>query len=193
MILKPNAPFTWSSGWKSPIYCDNRLILSYPSLRTNVKQHLVNLVENDDQQVDAIVGVATAGIPHATLLADELNMPLAYVRSSAKKHGTENKIEGHLETGQNVVVIEDLISTGGSSLKAIETIREKGCKVHKLAAIFTYGFDVAAQSFNEQDVPVQTLTDYNILLDVAIAEGYVSEAQLDTLQQWRADPANWGD
>ncbi len=191
VVFNPQKPFTWSSGWRSPIYCDNRLLLSYPEIRNRVKDQLSKIVQ-DPKKPDAVVGVATAGIPHASLVADTLNLPLAYVRSKPKKHGTENKIEGHLGANQQVVVIEDLISTGGSSMAAIETVREAGCSIQKLCAIFTYEFDHAAKLFRDNDIGVETLSDYPTLLEIAREKGYVPQNAMETLEQWRSDPANWG-
>jgi len=192
VVFNPQNPFTWSSGIKSPIYCDNRLLLSYPELRQAVKNALASVVEQADPRIDAVAGVATAGIPHATMIADQLALPLAYVRSSPKKHGTGNKVEGRLEKGQNVAVIEDLISTGGSSMSAIDTVREIGCRVSKVTAIFSYDFDRAIQRFEDNGVKVETLTNYSILTEVAQEKGYIPESAFDTLEAWRADPDSWG-
>lgn len=192
VILNPEKPFTWSSGWKSPIYCDNRLILSYPEIREQLKHELTNACQNISEDLDAIVGVATAGIPHATLVADSLNLPLVYVRSSPKAHGTENKVEGRLKKGQRVVVIEDLISTGRSSISVVEALREIGCQVQKLTAIFTYEFDRASSLFRDHSLHVDTLTNYSVLIKVAKEKGYIPESAMETLNEWRADPKNWG-
>ena len=166
-------------------------MLSHPGIRTNVKQHLVKFVENELESIDAVAGVATAGIPYAALIADELDLPMAYVRSSAKKHGTENKVEGRVEAGQRVLVIEDLISTGGSSLVAVDTLRNSGCRVNTVCAVFTYGFDIAEKQFHDKEVTVHTLTDYHALLEVAVEKQYIGKEVLGTLKQWRNDPENW--
>lgn len=192
VVLNPQNPFTWSSGIKSPIYCDNRLLLSFPTIRESVKSVLVDISSNTGNQIDAIAGVATAGIPHATLVADELNLPLAYIRSSPKKHGTENKVEGKLEKGQNVIVIEDLISTGGSCMSAVETIQEMGCNVIKVAAIFSYEFDKAHSSFEQSNIPLETVTQYSILAQVAKEKGYIPADDFAKLEEWRANPETWG-
>lgn len=192
VILSPNDPFTWSSGWKAPIYCDNRILLAYPEARSFIKRQFLFYLQKESQKVNAIAGVATAGIPHATMVADELGLPMVYVRSSKKEHGTENKVEGKLEKGQNVFVIEDLISTGGSSLKAIDTIREANCQVGRLLAVFTYGFDIAEKTFEEKDVPVTTLCNYSTLLDVALEQNYVSSNEVELLENWRKKPDIWG-
>lgn len=191
VVFNPQKPFSWSSGWKSPIYCDNRLLLSYPAIRNSIRDQLSAIVQKP-YKPDAIVGVATAGIPHASLVADVLDLPLAYVRSKPKEHGTENKVEGSLAKGQQVVIIEDLISTGGSSMAAIEAVQETGCTVQKLCAIFTYEFDHAAKLFQDKGIRVETLSNYPTLLEIALKEGYIPQDAMETLQQWRSDPANWG-
>ena len=190
--LRPNDPFTWSSGWKSPIYCDNRLSLSYPDIRTFVKNSLAAKIKELFPGVEAIAGVATAGIPQGALVADLLHLPFIYVRSKPKGHGMENLIEGKPVPGQKAVVIEDLISTGGSSLKAIEALRQGNITVLGLGAIFTYGFTVAEQNFREADVEFFTLSNYSILLEEAVKNAYINESQLVSLQEWNKDPGNWG-
>ena len=189
--LQPANPFTWASGWKSPFYCDNRKTLSYPSLRNFVKIEITRLILERFGQVDAIAGVATGAIPQGALVADALNLPFVYVRSTPKDHGLENLIEGNLRPGQRVVVIEDLISTGGSSLKAVEAIQKDGCEVIGMAAIFTYGFPIAVQKFEEAGVKLITLSNYNAVLEEALSTNYITDADMATLQEWRKDPAAW--
>jgi orotate phosphoribosyltransferase len=189
--LQPSNPFTWASGWKSPFYCDNRKTLSYPALRNFVKVEIARLVLEKFGQVDAIAGVATGAIPQGALVADELNLPFVYVRSSPKDHGLENLIEGELRPGMKVVVIEDLVSTGGSSLKAVEAIRRDGCEVIGMIASFTYGFDVAVNAFKQAGVNLVTLTNYEAVLETALKTNYISEADVEVLQTWRKDPAHW--
>ncbi|MCP9613079.1 orotate phosphoribosyltransferase [Coprobacter tertius] len=189
--LQPSNSFTWASGWKSPIYTDNRRTLSYPILRTFIKVELARLIMENFGEVEAIAGVATGAIAQGALVADILGLPYVYVRSSPKDHGLENLIEGNLMPGQKVVVIEDLISTGGSSLKAVEAIRKAGCEVIGMAAIFTYGFPVAVERFKEANVKLMTLSNYNAILETALETNYISEEDLETLQEWRTDPANW--
>lgn len=182
--LRPDDPFTWASGIKSPIYTDNRVALAYPGVRNLIRDGLAELTQQYDN-VDAVVGVATAGIPHAALVGDKLGIPMAYVRSSAKSHGRQNRIEGRLQKGDRVIVIEDLISTGGSSLEAVEALREAGVVVVATLAIFTYGFDAAANRFAEAKCPLQTLSDYPTLIAVAKQNGSVNDSQLLALSQWR--------
>lgn len=189
--LQPANPFTWASGWKSPIYCDNRKTLSYPSLRNFVKIEISRLILEKFGQVDAIAGVATGAIPQGALVADELNLPFVYVRSKPKDHGLENLIEGELRPGMKVVVIEDLVSTGGSSLKAVEALRQNGCEVIGMVASFTYGFQVAVEAFKAANVKLLTLTNYEAVLKVALATDYIAEEDIEVLQAWRKDPANW--
>ena len=189
--LQPANPFTWASGWKSPIYCDNRKTLSYPSLRNFVKIEISRLILEKFGQVDAIAGVATGAIPQGALVADELNLPFVYVRSKPKDHGLENLIEGELRPGMKVVVIEDLVSTGGSSLKAVEALRKNGCEVIGMVASFTYGFDVAVKAFKEANVELVTLTNYEAVLKTALETAYIAEEDVEVLQAWRQDPANW--
>jgi orotate phosphoribosyltransferase len=190
--LQPQKPFTWASGWKSPIYCDNRLTLSYPRVRTYIRQEFARIIEKEFGSPDLIAGVATGAIAHGALVAEALDLPFAYVRSAAKEHGMGNLIEGHVEKGNSVVIIEDLISTGGSSLKAVEALREAGCEVKGMVGIFTYGFEAAEASFEKAHCKLITLSDYENLLKTAIAEQYISEKDLATLTNWRIDPANWG-
>ena len=190
--LQPANPFTWASGWKSPFYCDNRKTLSYPTLRSFVKIELARVIQENFGNVDAIAGVATGAIPQGALVADLLNLPFVYVRSTPKDHGLENMIEGDLRPGMKVVVVEDLVSTGKSSLKAVDTIRQNGCEVIGMVASFSYGFDVATQAFKKADVKLITLTNYDAVLDVALKTGYIDESELPLLHEWRKDPANWG-
>ena len=185
--LQPDNPFTWASGWKSPFYCDNRKTLSYPSLRNFVKLELSRLIMENFPECDAIAGVATGAIPQGALVADELNLPFVYVRSKPKDHGLENLIEG----GMRVVVVEDLISTGGSSLKACEAIRRDGCEVIGMVASYTYGFDVAKEAFKAANVQLLTLTNYEAVVEAAVATGYIQRADVEVLNTWRKDPAHW--
>ena len=189
--LSPAEPFTWASGWRSPIYCDNRITLSHHEIRSFIKQELVNAIAENFSGVNAIAGVATAGIAQGALVADVMQLPYAYVRPEPKKHGMKNQIEGKMPTGSKVVVIEDLISTGGSSLKAIEALREEGFEVLGLAAIFTYGFDLASQQFAAANCKMITLSNYDALIKVAIDLKYVDENMLDDLSAWRRDPSAW--
>ena len=190
--LQPTNPFTWASGWKSPFYCDNRKTLSYPSLRNFVKVEISRLILEKFGQVDAIAGVATGAIAQGALVADALGLPFVYVRSSKKDHGMENLVEGFLEEGKKVVVVEDLISTGGSSLKAVAALRnEKKCNVLGMVAIFTYGFPIAQEQFAAANVELTTLSNYEAVLKLALDTNYISEEMLPTLQEWRKDPANW--
>lgn len=189
--LQPNDPFTWASGWKSPFYCDNRKIPSFPDLRTFVKLQLVHTVLAHFPEADAVAGVATGAIAQGALVADTLNMPFVYVRSKAKDHGMRNLIEGELAPGAKVVVVEDLISTGGSSLKAVAALREAGYEVVGMVASYTYGFPVAAQAFADAGVRLETLTDYDHVVAQALATGYIAETDVELLHEWRKDPANW--
>lgn len=189
--LNPIEPFTWTSGWRSPIYCDNRVTLSHHVIRTYIKQELVNAIRKNFGTVTAIAGVATAGIAQGALVAEAMQLPYAYVRPEPKKHGMKNQIEGQLPAGSKVVVIEDLISTGGSSLKAIEALREEGFNVLGLAAIFTYGFDLASQQFENANCKMITLCDYNALLKVAVELDYINVNILDDLSAWRSNPSQW--
>ena len=189
--LQPDSPFTWASGWHSPIYTDNRKTLSYPEIRSFINVELTRLIEENFSDVDAVAGVATGAIAQGALVADLMGKPYVYVRSSPKDHGLENLIEGNLLPGQKVVVIEDLISTGGSSLKAVEAIRKAGCEVIGMVAIFSYGFPQAEEAFTQAGVRLLTLSNYNAMLDAALSTGYIHEKDLETLRQWRKDPANW--
>ncbi|MBE6255236.1 MAG: orotate phosphoribosyltransferase [Prevotella sp.] len=190
--LQPTNPFTWASGWKSPFYCDNRKTLSYPELRSFVKLETARIILERFPEVDAIAGVATGAIPQGALVADALAKPFVYVRSKPKDHGLENLIEGELKPGMKVVVVEDLISTGGSSLKAVEAIRMNGCNVIGMVAAYTYGFAVAEQAFKEAKVTLVTLTNYEAVVAEALATGYIKESDVKLLNEWRRDPANWG-
>ena len=189
--LQPEIPFVWASGWNSPIYTDNRKTLSYPDIRSFIKVELCRLIMENFTDVDAIAGVATGAIAQGALVADTLGLPYVYVRSPPKNHGLENLIEGNLLPGQKVVVIEDLISTGGSSLKAVEAIRNAGCEVVGMAAIFTYGFPVAEEAFKNANVTLCTLSNYNSMLEAALVSGYIKDGDIETLKEWRKDPANW--
>ena len=189
--LQPENPFVWASGWNSPIYTDNRRTLSYPEVRTFIKVELCRVIMENFGEVDAIAGVATGAIAQGALVAETLGLPYVYVRSAPKDHGLENLIEGNLKPGQKVVVIADLISTGGSSLKAVEAIRNAGCEVIGMAAIFTYGFPVAARKFKSAQVELITLSNYNAMLETALETNYIKPEDLETLQEWRKDPASW--
>ena len=189
--LQPNNPFTWASGWLSPFYCDNRKTLSYPELRNYVKLELVHKVLECFPEAEVVAGVATGAIAQGALVADELNLPFVYVRSKPKDHGLENLIEGDLKPGMKVVVIEDLISTGGSSLKAVEAIRSNACEVIGMVASYTYGFPVAENAFREANVRLETLTDYEHVVAEALATGYISEHDLEVLHDWRQAPDKW--
>jgi orotate phosphoribosyltransferase len=189
--LQPEQPFTWASGWKSPIYCDNRKTLSYPQIRTFIRQQFVSLINEKFATPDVIAGVATGGIAIGALVAQEMGLPFIYIRSEAKKHGLTNMIEGELTSGQNVVVIEDLISTAGSSLKAVEALREKGANVKGMVAIFTYGFDVANEKLKEANCITNSLCDYNTLIEVALKHEYINESDLESLKNWRENPSGW--
>ncbi len=189
--LNHEKPFTWSSGWKSPIYCDNRLSLSYPDVRSYIKRCLAQAIRENFPKVDVIAGVATAGVPQGALVADELQLPFIYVRPKPKDHGMENLIEGKLEKGQSVVLIEDLISTGGSSLKSATALRDAGANVAGMAAIFTYGFDTAEKNFEKENVRLVCLSDFNHLLQEALQKKFITEEQLIYIKAWRLDPASW--
>ena len=189
--LQPDNPFTCASGWNSPIYTDNRMTLSYPETRSFIKTELVRTILENFTDVDAVAGVATGAIAQGALVADQLNLPYVYVRSTPKDHGLENLIEGNLKPGQRVVVIEDLISTGSSSLKAVEAIRNAGCEVVGMVALFTYGFPVAEDNFRKAGVKLITLSNYNAMLEAALETEYIQESDIDTLKEWRKDPANW--
>jgi len=191
--IKLNAtdPFTWASGWKSPIYCDNRMSLSYPEVRTYIKEALCKVIAEKYPNAEAIAGVATAGIPQGALVAEAMGLPFVYVRSKPKGHGMENMIEGKVTPGQKVVVIEDLISTGGSSLKASQDLINAEFEVLGMAAIFTYGFPLADQNFEKAQIDLVTLSDYEAMLPIAVSEGYLTEDQVQSLREWREEPSSW--
>ncbi|GAB6395423.1 MAG: orotate phosphoribosyltransferase [Bacteroidales bacterium] len=189
--LQPTNPFTWASGWKSPIYCDNRKTLSYPAVRTFIKLELARVVSEKYDNAEAIAGVATGAIPQGALVADLLGLPFVYIRSTPKDHGLENLIEGELKTGSKVVILEDLVSTGSSSLKAVEAVRNFGCDVIGMVAVFTHGFPIAAKRFKEAKVPLVALSDYDAVIEEALRTDYISPSEIATLQEWRKDPANW--
>jgi orotate phosphoribosyltransferase len=190
--LSPNAPFTWTSGWKSPIYSDNRLSLSHPHVRNFIKTSLGELVKSEFPEAQAIIGVATAGIAPGALVADEVNLPFGYVRSEAKKHGMGKQVEGDIKPGQKVVVVEDLVSTGKSSLQAIQSLREFGCEVLGMVSIFTYGFDAAKLAFDEAQCPYFSLSNYNVLVEVAASKNLIEPEQMSVLAEWRKNPDTWG-
>ncbi|RZK54294.1 MAG: orotate phosphoribosyltransferase [Pedobacter sp.] len=190
--LQPNNPFTWASGWKSPIYCDNRITLSHPSVRTYIRQKLAQLIQEEYGAVDVIAGVATAGIPQGVLVAQELGLPFIYVRAKAKEHGTGSLIEGEIIEGQRVVVIEDLISTGKSSLQAVDALRAAGLSVAGLVAIFTYGFDKADENFAAAKCRYSTLSNYSALIDYAAEHSFIAQNDIKLLSKWRENPAEWG-
>ncbi len=189
--LQPNDPFTWASGWKSPFYCDNRKTLSYPALRTYVKLELTHAILEHFPEAEVIAGVATGAIPQGALVADALGLPFVYIRNKPKDHGLENLIEGELPQGSKVVVVEDLISTGGSSLKAVEAVRKSGIEVIGMVASYTYGFPVAQKAFEDAQVRLITLTDYEHVVAQALETGYIAESDVALLNEWRKDPANW--
>ena len=189
--LQPQNPFTWASGWKSPFYCDNRKTLSFPEVRSYVKLELVHTILANFPEATAVAGVATGAIAQGAMVADELNLPFCYVRSKPKDHGMGNLIEGELPVGSKVVVVEDLISTGGSSLKAVEALRQAGYEVVGMVASYTYGFPVAAKAFADAGVELQTLTDYDHVVEQALATGYIAESDVELLHEWRKDPANF--
>lgn len=189
--LNPSIPFLWASGWKSPIYCDNRIILSFPAIRNFIKEEFSKQIESIYGKPDVIAGVATGAIGIGMLVADELGLPFVYVRPEPKKHGRQNQVEGFLQKGQNVVVVEDLISTGNSSLQAVEALKEAGVSVKGMLAIFTYGFEVARKNFESAGVQLHTLSDYNNLLKLAVEKSYITEDELLALQEWRLNPENY--
>ena len=189
--LRPDEPFEWASGWKSPIYCDNRKTLSYPRIRTFIRQEIVKAIDENFGRPDVIAGVATGGIAQAAIVAQELGLPLVYVRPKTKSHGAKNQIEGVLESGQSVIVIEDLVSTGNSSLIAVDALRESGCIVKGMVSIFSYGFDVARQNFLDHKCPLVTLSDYSALLEKAKAANFIQEADIESLNNWRENPSEW--
>ncbi|HAH35936.1 MAG TPA: orotate phosphoribosyltransferase [Algoriphagus sp.] len=189
--LQPEKPFTWASGWKSPIYCDNRLSLSFPAVRDLIKENLVKSIQHFYPEAEAIAGVATAGIPQGALIANDLKLPFIYVRSKPKGHGMENMIEGKVTPGQKVVVVEDLVSTGGSSLKAVQDLKNAGFEVMGMVAIFSYGFSVADDNFEEAGIKLVVLSNYEAMLPRAVEKKYISDEVLKSLETWRKDPANW--
>ncbi len=191
VILRPNNPFTWSSGWNSPIYCDNRLTLRFPEIRKKISKAFIEVIEKEFPDVEVITGTATAGIPHAAWVAENLDKPLAYVRSKAKAYGLGNQIEGGVDKGQSTIVIEDLISTGGSAMSVIDALKFIGADIRGVLTIFTYGFDKANERFEEAGIPVYSLTDYSTLIEVAVEKGYIKEEDLEQLNRWRANPEKW--
>jgi orotate phosphoribosyltransferase len=190
--LNPAKPFTWASGWLSPIYCDNRITLSYPHVRSVIRDEYVRIIKSNYPDIEAVTGVATGAIAQGALVAGELALPFAYVRSAQKEHGLKNLIEGELSVNQKVVVIEDLVSTGGSSLKAVNALREAGCVVLGLVAIFSYNFDIAVENFSKAGCELNTLCNYSILLEEALETGYINEKDVPLLNQWRENPGVWG-
>ena len=191
IILQPNDPFKWAAGWNSPIYCDNRKILSFPEIRTFIRTSLASLVKNHYKGSNVIAGVATAGIPHGALVAEELGLPFIYVRSKAKEHGKQNQIEGYFEEGQSVILIEDLISSGKSSLEAVSALRKAGMNVKGIVSIFSYGFEKAKQNFENANSEYISLCDFENLLPQALKTNYITESELPLLQEWRKDPSVW--
>jgi orotate phosphoribosyltransferase len=189
--LNPSDPFQWASGWKSPIYCDNRVTLSYPPVRIFLKEEIAKIVEREFGKPDVIAGVATGAIAIGMLVAQELGVPFVYVRPEAKKHGRKNQVEGHLESGQNVVVIEDLISTGASSLNAVDALKEAGAVVKGMVAIFSYGFNIAKENFKNKNINLVTLSNYENLLEQALESNYISKNELITLHEWSREPSTW--
>jgi len=191
IILEPTKPFKWASGWLSPIYCDNRVTLSFPEIRDYIKEAFASTIRSTFGVPDLIAGVATGAIAQGALVADLMELPFIYIRSSAKAHGRKNMVEGRLNPGQKVVVVEDLVSTGGSSLKAVDTILEAGGEVTGMAAIFSYGFQVAEERFRQSGIRLETLTDYTTMIRMAIDSGYIREEQAEMLDQWRSNPSEW--
>ena len=189
--LQPDKPFIWASGWNSPIYCDNRVTLSYPKIRTFIRQLFSEEIAQNYAKPDVIAGVATGGIAHGALVAEELGLPFIYVRTDSKKHGLGNQIEGRIEKGQSVVVIEDLISTGGSSLNAVDALRSAGAQVKGLISIFTYDFKVSQEAFKKAKCPYTSLCNYHILIEQALKANFINEDEMLSLEKWREDPANW--
>jgi orotate phosphoribosyltransferase len=189
--LNPTTPFLWASGWKSPIYCDNRLTLSFPAIRNYIRDEFSKNIEKQFGKPDVIAGVATGAIGIGILVAESLGLPFVYVRPEPKKHGRQNQVEGFLQSGQNVVVVEDLISTGNSSLLAVEALRNEGANVKGMAAIFNYGFDVATKNFKNANLDLYTLSDYENLLNLAVEKMYITEKEEITLSKWRKNPAKW--
>lgn len=191
IILQPNNPFKWAAGWNSPIYCDNRKTLSYPEIRTYIKQGLAAIVKNHFKGANVIAGVATAGIPHGALVAEELGLPFIYVRSKVKEHGKQNQIEGYFQEGQSVILVEDLISSGKSSLNSAQVLKDAGMNVKGMVSIFTYGFDAAAENFKKAECENVSLCDYSTLLPIAKEQQYIEESDLSVLNEWRDNPAIW--
>jgi orotate phosphoribosyltransferase len=189
--LNPKNPFTWASGWNSPIYCDNRLILSFPAIRNFIREEFSKYIEKEFGKPDVIAGVATGAIGIGILVAEYMGLPFVYVRPEPKKHGRQNQVEGFLQSGQNVVVVEDLISTGNSSLLAVEALKAAGANVKGMAAIFTYGFDVAEENFKKATIELKTLSNYETLIHLAVAKNYITEKELTALQEWRESPSTW--
>ena len=191
IILQPSNPFTWASGWKSPIYCDNRKTLSFPNIRTHIRMKICEIIKEKYPHVNVIAGVATGGIAIGCLIAEELGLPFVYVRSSNKEHGKKNLIEGYYDSGQSVVVIEDLISSGKSSLAAVKALEKEGLNIKGLISIFTYSFDEADKNFKKQNCEKTSLCDYQTLIDEALKSNYIDNKDLDVLEQWRKNPKNW--
>jgi orotate phosphoribosyltransferase len=190
--LNPKNPFSWASGWKSPIYCDNRVTLSFPPIRNYIREEFSKHIEKEFGKPDVIAGVATGAIGIGMLVAEYMGLPFVYVRPEPKKHGRQNQVEGFLQKGQNVVVVEDLISTGNSSLLAVEALKEAGANVKGMVAIFTYGFDISVENFKKANVTLHTLSNYDNLLELAVAKNYITEEEQHTLQEWRVSPSTWG-
>lgn len=193
VLLRPDNPFTWSSGWNSPIYCDNRITLRYPDIRKEIASSFEQFVRNNLDEIHVITGTATAGIPHAAWLSERLNLPMAYVRAKPKTYGMGNQIEGGVKKGESTIVIEDLISTGTSVLSVVDALQFIGANIKAVLCIFTYGFDKAVQRFRDAEIPVYTLTDYSTLIDIAVKNDFIKEKDLDLLNQWRAKPETWPD
>ena len=191
IILQPNNPFKWAAGWNSPIYCDNRKTLSYPEIRTNIKQGLAAIVKNHYKGANVIAGVATAGIPHGALVAEELGLPFIYVRSKVKDHGKQNQIEGYFEDGQSVILVEDLISSGKSSLDSAQVLKDSGMNVKGIVSIFTYGFDAAVENFKKAECEYVSLCNYSTLLPIAKEQQYVEDSDISVLNEWRDNPEIW--
>ena len=191
IILQPGNPFTWASGWKSPIYCDNRKILSFPKSRTYIRQSLVKVISKHYGSTNVIAGVATGAIAHGALVAEEMGLPFIYVRSAKKEHGKQNRVEGAYNSGQSVIVIEDLISSGKSCLEAVEALRKEGLNVKGLISIFTYGFDVATKNFKKANCEFISLCNYSTLLQVAVKQNYIKQSDLEVLEKWRKNPSKW--
>lgn len=189
--LNPSQPYTWASGWKSPIYCDNRKVLSFPYIRDFIKSELCNVIFEQFENTDLLAGVATAGIPWGAMAADQLKLPFIYVRTKPKEHGLGNQIEGECKEGQKVLVIEDLVSTGKSSLQAVDALQSKGLEVIGMVSIFNYGFNQAKEQFEQRKLPYISLTDYPTLIQLALRDGLIGQTESELLEQWRKDPANW--